>query len=92
MKSFLPCLILISLLFVSVLSVGAQPFEKGTKFNRLSIGLTGVHFYDVLNPGQQFTEAGDRVLDMKGMNGDKTKFDLGLGMDLTYFFKPGFKF
>lgn len=92
MKSFLPCLILISLLFVSVLSVGAQPFEKGTKFNRLSIGLTGVHFYDVLNPGQQFTEAGDRVLDMKGMNGDKTKFDLGLGMDLTYFLSPVLSF
>jgi len=76
------------LFLLSISCAHAQPFEKGKKFNRLSVGLTGVHLYDVLNSGQQLNDAGVPVLDMKGMNGDKSKFDLGLGMDLSYFMSP----
>jgi outer membrane protein OmpA-like peptidoglycan-associated protein len=79
-------------LLLSITCASAQPFEKGKKFNRLSIGLTGVHFYDVLNSGQQVNDQGVPIYDMKGMNGDKTKFDLGLGMDLTYFLSPVLSF
>lgn len=87
MKSFF---FLTYLLFFSLLSgsIGAQPFEKGSKFNRLSVGVSGVHFYDVLNSGQQINERGFPVLDMKGMNGDKTKFDKGLSLDLSYVLSP----
>lgn len=87
MKSifFLICLSLFSLISQCV---EAQPFERGVRFNRFSLGVSGVHLYDVFNSGQQINERGFPVLDMKGLNGDKTKFDKGVSLDLSYVLSP----
>lgn len=60
------------------------------KFNRFAIGLRGSHLYDLKFTG--YDRIGFDVVgnDVWGLNGEKTRFDLAGGFDLSYFFSPLF--
>lgn len=60
------------------------------KYNRFAIGLRATHLYDVYFKGYEQLNNGFKSEDLQGLNGDKTKFDMAFGLDLTYFFTPMF--
>jgi outer membrane protein OmpA-like peptidoglycan-associated protein len=66
----------------------AKPASE--KFNRFAIGLRGSHLYDLKFTG--YDRIGFDVVgnDVWGLNGEKTRFDMAGGFDLSYFFSPLF--
>lgn len=66
-----------------------QP-KPAPKFNRFAIGIRASHLYDVKFKPNQVLTNGFIAEDMKGLNGEKTKFDMAFGADISYFFSPLF--
>ena len=85
-KTGLAAVILTSILGVQV---HAQNTTK-VKYNRLSIGLHASHLYDVKFKPNQIQVNGFLGEDMQGLKGNKTKFDMSFGADVSYFFSPLF--
>ncbi len=71
----------------ALFSVVAQAQDgRDTTLKTFSIGLRAVHLYDL--PAYRFDDAMSR--DMRGLNGDKTSFDLGVDLYLEKQFTPLF--
>jgi outer membrane protein OmpA-like peptidoglycan-associated protein/opacity protein-like surface antigen len=58
------------------------------KYNRFGIGIRVSHLYDVKYNGFGKLSNGFEASDPQGLNGSKTNFDLGYGVNLNYFLTP----
>lgn len=58
------------------------------KYNRFGIGIRVSHLYDVKYNGFGKLSNGYEVSDPQGLNGSKTNFDFGYGVNLNYFLTP----
>lgn len=70
----------------------AQTSFDPAGYTRLSVGLHGSQYYDILNNSFGNPTLGFPFYDVKGLNGDNTKFDLGGGLDVAYFASPTVSF
>jgi chemotaxis protein MotB len=66
----------------------AQWYRTLLDSNRLSLGLYGTHYRDLLNTRLDRQEFGYDGRDLSAMKGDNTRFDLGGGFDVLYFLSP----
>jgi chemotaxis protein MotB len=69
-------------------SASAQWFKTLTDSNRLSLGLYGTHYRDLLNTRLDRQEFGYEGADMAALKGNNTRFDMGFGVDVLYFISP----
>lgn len=60
------------------------------RLNRFSLGLRVSHFYDLKYSAYDLLSTGAPANDLHGLNGPKTKLDMGAGIDVNYFFSPIF--
>ncbi|MCG9880060.1 MAG: OmpA family protein [Bacteroidia bacterium] len=60
------------------------------RLNRFSLGLRISHLYDVKFNAYDLLSTGASANDLHGLNGSKTQFDMGAGIDVNYFFSPIF--
>lgn len=82
----------LSLSFALLLTGGAVLAQKATfspvNLNRWAIGIQLNHLYDVKYTGFDLLSNGFSGEDLRGLNGNKTRFDLALGLRASYFFGP----
>lgn len=76
--------LLLMMVFIANLSVKAQT----NKTNKLAVGINLSHLYDVKFRAYDQLANGFSGQDPYGLNGSKTKFDLGYGLNVMYFFSP----
>jgi len=62
--------------------------NTATKFNRFSVGVQATHLYDLRFESYDDLQNGFSGEDMKGLNGEKTKFDMAYGLNIGYQFSP----
>lgn len=79
--------ILLVVLFVPF-SASAQWHRSLIDSNRLSLGIYGTHYRDLLNTRLDRQEFGYEGADMSALKGENTRFDMGLGLDVLYFISP----
>lgn len=80
---------------VLALIVVLNPFTATAQFykslidsNRVSLGVYGTHYRDLLNTRLDRQEFGYEGADMAALQGENTRFDMGVGIDLLYFLSP----
>jgi OmpA-OmpF porin, OOP family len=75
----------------------SQPFAFGQepkvesqkpKANNWALGARISHLYDLKFTAYDLLNNGFAGEDLSGLNGNKTKFDIGLGLDVVYFWTP----
>lgn len=69
-------------------AIAQQAINTKEPVNRWAVGGKISHFYDVLFTGYDLLNNGFSGEDLHGLNGSKTKFDIGLGLDVVYFWTP----
>jgi outer membrane protein OmpA-like peptidoglycan-associated protein len=62
--------------------------NTANKFNRFSIAVQATHFYDLKFESYDDLQNGFSGEDMKGLNGEKTRFDMAYGVNIGYQFSP----
>lgn len=62
--------------------------QSGVPSNRLTVGASLHHFYDINFQPNNLLPSSFEAEDMKGMNGNQAKFDLGLGFNAGWYFSP----
>ncbi|MBM3919546.1 MAG: hypothetical protein FJ344_08625 [Sphingomonadales bacterium] len=56
--------------------------------NRVSLGIYGTHYRDLLNTRLDRQEFGYEGADLSALKGENTRFDMGVGLDVLYFLSP----
>lgn len=93
MKAYIKSTLFASLAMFSMNLANAQVTiqpKPTPKFNRFAIGVRASHLYDLKFKPNQILENGFIAEDMQGLKGNKTKFDMAFGLDVSYFFTPLF--
>jgi opacity protein-like surface antigen len=86
MKKISKKLILFSILAFNINNVLQAQVQEGKKYNSgFAVGVNASHLYEFRMASYDQLESGFLVEGTRGMYGDKTAFDLGYGLDLSYF-------
>jgi len=76
------------ILLLNPFAASAQRLKSLIDSNRVSLGLYGAHYRDLLNTRLDRQEFGYEGADMSALKGENTRFDMGLGLDVLYFISP----
>lgn len=86
MKKISKKLILFSILACTINNVLQAQVQEEKKYNSgFALGVNASHLYEFRMASYDQLESGFLVEGTRGMYGDKTAFDLGYGLDLSYF-------